>query len=360
MLVPCTPEEGFGLNTEDDQLEKCEGNSDDLLQGILFEASPYQNVNAVVQHDHRAVYFYLSGDEHFGTRACWIRNLIEAPYVINQADLDAGRPPVMPRTHCRYPAGGEVPDPESLEVVWFEEGNAAALFESNRLIAVIPPWSGVDGFHGYSAECVAESPIAWPMMDSPSLLNRIDRAKEFWESCCAEENHPFATLQPRLLPLYRAWFGPQENYYSLDAGQFPPRGAALYTGPDARTLVSVGMSLRPQPNVEMFVEHPRECRRIELAISLPPSTDGNQLQPLLEQFSGLVAWPWNGFTWFGEGHRCELPSLPPILGPDYGTVRFTEHTKIKPASEIRMPAFRDDPIRLLWLSPSSEKENANM
>ena len=109
------------MNIEEDRLTPDDAEQpEDPLQGVLFEASPYQNVNAIVQHDGRAVYFYLSGDEHFGIRACWVRNLIHAPYVINQKDLDAGTPPVMPRTHCRNPGGGVLPDPASLEVVWFE------------------------------------------------------------------------------------------------------------------------------------------------------------------------------------------------------------------------------------------------
>ena len=112
------------------------------------------------------------------------------------------------------------------------------------------------------------------------------------------------------------------------------------------------MSLRPQPNVEMSVERPREQRRIELALELPAGITESQLQPLLEQFSGLVAWPWNGFTWFGTGHTCELDSLAPVMGAS--RVEFVADQKKEPALAMQMPAFRDDPIKLLWLSPSSE------
>ena len=341
------------MNIDREQIEAPDDESDDdSLQGILFETSPYQNVNAIVQHDERAIYFYLSGDENFGTRACWLRNLQESPYVISKDDLAAGIPPLMPRTHCRSVQGSELPDPESLHVVWFEEGNAAALYEDDSLVAVIPPWSGVDGFHGYSLECTAESPIAWPLVEQPSLIQRIERAREFWQSCTSEKEHPFAVLQPLLLDLYRQQFGDDEKYFTLDGGQFPPRGAVLYRGRESSTLLSVGMSLRPQPNVEMSVEHPKESRRIELGISLPSDITESKLQPLLEQFSGLVAWPWNGFTWFGAGHTCELESLVALLGST--NVEFVAEKKKEPTLAKRMPAFRDDPINLLWLSPSSE------
>ena len=357
--------ESFDLNTENDgpEIDRPSQTDDgaaleESLQGILFEVSPYQNVNAIVQHDGRAVYFYLSGNDSFGTKACWIRNLIEAPYVISQQDLDAGLPPLMPRTHCRQTAGLPLPDPEKLEVVWFEEGNGAALFESSELIAVIPPWSGVDGFHGYSIECVAESPIAWPMLENPAMRKRIERAKEFWQLCASEDHHPFATLQPKLLEVYRACYHDKEQYFTLDGGQFPPRGAVLYRSSRETTLISVGMSFRPQPNVEMSVEHPRELRRIELAISLPSHISETLLVPVLEEFSGLVAWPWNGYTWFGQGHSCEMHSLKAIYGESTWVVKLTGDKEIEPAF-LRMPAFRDDPINVLWLSPSSEKENAD-
>ena len=336
-----------------------DGSPEDALQGVLFEASPWGNVNAIVQHDGRAVYFYLSGDETFGTRACWIRNLVEAPYVISQADLESGVPPLMPRTHCSSPTGQPLPDPQSLEIVWFEEGNGAALFQEDQLIAVIPPWSGVDGFHGYSRECTAESPIAWPMIGNPMLLKRIDRAREFWQTCASEADHPFKILQPQLLELYRSCFDGREEYFTLDAGQFPPRGAALYRRNDSMILISVGMSLRAMPNVELSVEHPQELRRIELAIKLPPDVEDDLLQAVLAQFSGLVSWPWIGYTWFGTGHTCEMTSLQGIFGSNAGSVTMTGHEKIKPTFGLRMPAFRDDSIQLLWLSPSSENEETD-
>ena len=139
------------------------------LQGLLFESSPYGNVDAIIQHDDRTVYFYLNGEEAFGTRAVWVRNLAEAPYVINQDEMQDGLPPMMPRTHCRSPKGLPIPKAECLKIVWLEEGSGAALFDDDELIAVIPPWSGIDGFHGYSFECTAESPIAWPLPDHDQL-----------------------------------------------------------------------------------------------------------------------------------------------------------------------------------------------
>ena len=49
---------------------------DQALQALLFETSPYGNLDAIAQHDGRVLYLYLSGDDTFGTRACWVRNLV--------------------------------------------------------------------------------------------------------------------------------------------------------------------------------------------------------------------------------------------------------------------------------------------
>jgi len=74
---------------------------------ILFQTSPYGNLDAIVEHDGRAVYFYLSAgqrpDNRFGMRACWVRNLELGPHVINQEDMEAGIAPMLPRYDCADP-----------------------------------------------------------------------------------------------------------------------------------------------------------------------------------------------------------------------------------------------------------------
>ena len=327
---------------------------DQALQALLFETSPYGNLDAIAQHDGRVLYLYLSGDDTFGTRACWVRNLVEAPYVLDIVDLENGVPPLMPRTHCRSSAGQPLPIAESLQFVWLEEGNGVALFEHEELIAVIPPWSGSDGFHGYATQCVAESPLAWPMPDHPELFKRIENARQFWLACASESAHPYAILQPQLMKIFRAHYGDELEYYSLDAGHFPPCGAALFRAEDSILLTSVGMSFRPQPNVELFVESPSELRRIELAIQINADASASELQNLLQQFSGLVGHPWKGFTWFGPGHSCRMTALAGLAGEQCDTALLVPEHQKHPESPIPMPEFRGDPIQLLWLDPVTE------
>jgi hypothetical protein len=53
-----------------------------------------------------------------------------------------GSPPLLPRRYCKHPEGAALPAAEDLEIVWFEEGNGAALLERGEPLTVIPPWAG--------------------------------------------------------------------------------------------------------------------------------------------------------------------------------------------------------------------------
>ena len=160
---------------------------------LLFQTSPYVTLDAIVQHDNQAVYFYLNQpvatsvtqSPTFGTRACWVRNLDLGPLVVNETQMRQGISPMLPRNLCIHREGQTLPKSEDLRVVWFEEGNGAALIESLPgkdpvILAVIPPWSGLEGFHGYAHECAVESPLCWPMPDNPKLRQRIENAEQFW------------------------------------------------------------------------------------------------------------------------------------------------------------------------------------
>ena len=334
------------------------------LIGLLFESSPYispdgGNIDAIVQHDGRAVYFYLNGGESFGTRACWVRNLQQGPLVLNEEEMASGLPPMLPKTYCADAKPQPAPNPDDLQIVWLEEGNGAALLEHGQAIAMIPPWSGVDGFHGYSAACAVESPLCWPMPENDSLQLRIRRSIEFWESCKSEHDHPFAVLQPKLIEFYESKFAAPAKYFAIDGGQFPPRGACIFrpANQDSITIATVGMSLRPQPNVEMFVENPVLQRRVELAISIPGNPTDQELQPLLEQISGLVSFPWQQWTWFGHGHTCAARGLDRLFKSSYSLVAFTAELEGRPRLDLE---FRGDPVNLLWMHPITDAEQKQL
>lgn len=332
---------------------------------LLFEHSPYRNLDAIVQHDSRTVYFYLNeppGEDpaaprRFGTRACWVRNLVPGPLVVNPEAVPTGTPPLLPRTHTRSREAQPLPSPESLEIVWFEEGNGAALVQrqadgSRLTLAVIPPWSGRDGFHGYAAGCGIEHDLCWPLPEHPALQRRIDRAREFWLSFADAD--PFPARQTEVLASYRAaLLDPddpvEEAYFSIDGGRFPPRGLVQFSNHEHHWLLTVGMSLCPQPTVELYTEHPSARRRIELGICLDRALPEPQLAALRQRLATLAAYPWNHQTWLGPGHSCRLPEL----GPDGAFALLVPDAEIQADArrQIVLPEYRQDATSLLWLLP---------
>jgi hypothetical protein len=327
--------------------------SADPTENLLFETSPFGTIDAIVEHDGRVVYFYLN--EHpdsagktpgkFGTRACWVRNLARGPLVFDQSEMANGLAPLMPRNDCLDAEPQNVPATEHLEVVWFEEGNGAALLETERegqkqTIAVIPPWSGVDGFHGYARQCVHETPLAWPMPLNETFQIRIDRAREFWKSFSPDDS-PFAHLQPMLVDAWDQRFGKenQKQYYSIDGGLFPPRGLVHYETETETVLVTVGMSLCPQPMVELAVEQPALQRRIELGTKILHAVNGPDEELIKLNLASVSSWagyPWRNQSWLGNGHTIDWAAT---------KTKATLVQKDDPA----LPGFRDDPIQVLWV-----------
>ncbi len=326
----------------------------DSTQTLLFETSPFGTIDAIVEHDGRVVYFYLN--EHpgtdgktpgkFGTRACWVRNLQRGPMVLDQSEMAAGLAPLMPRNDVVDQEELSLPEPDNLQIVWFEEGNGAALLESvgdsKRTIAVIPPWSGIDGFFGYASNSAHETPLAWPMPIHKALDLRIDRAVEFWNSF-TNEGSPFLELQPELIGKYDLRFGKenQEQYYAIDGGNFPPRGLVRYETNTETVLLTVGMSLCPQPTVELSVEQPSDQRRIEIGIRIPraENTPDDQVESAMRSLSTWAGYPWRNQSWLGHGHTIDVA--------DYGKARLIRD------EEIGSILFRDDPIHILWIESTT-------
>ena len=352
--------------------------NNDGLEVLLFETSPYGNVDAIVQHDGRSICFYLNGrafasdqptrwtssEPSFTTKACWVRNLQLGPYVINEADLQSGRPAMLPRTHMKSPAPGRLPSPENLQIVWFEEGNGAALIETATesrpadrpiTLAVIPPWSGIDGFHGYAAESAAESPLCSPMPDHPRLQHRIDRAAEFW-SMFSRPPDPFVELRAELLTAYEQHFfrDPsgtkiEPNYFTIAGSHFPPRGLVHYATSTRHLLATVAMSMCPQPMIELSETDPRQFRRIELAIELDGPATPAEIENAKNNLARLAAYPWQRFRWYGAGHTCQFAGV----FSETQTAVLIPDAQRNPTNALLLPNFRDDPIRLLWLVPHS-------
>ncbi len=351
------------------------------IHSIIFETSPYGNVDAIVEHDSRAVYFYLNESPasrersgRFGMRACWVRNLEKGPHVINADEMAAGIATMLPRHDCVDPELHRLPTAETLKVVWLEEGTGAALLEispedqSENIIAIIPPWSGVDGFHGYASNCANPTDVCWPMPDNPLMTKRIQNAQQFWESwqqASAQTQTPWEVQLPLIIESHDQRFDttPEMRIETEVPGQhFPLAKILQYRTPLHDVLVTAGLSIFPQPAVEMFVENPSDFRRIEIAVLIDRADASAEIpdaapEPLpleiVNQLAGLALYPWQNFTWLGPGHSCQFSTSAGDIGVLLTDSQATEITGLKPT---KLCDFRGDEVNLLWVRGISQSD----
>ena len=348
------------------------------IHSIVFETSPYGTVDAIVEHDSRAVYFYLNENPtsrqrsgRFGMRACWVRNLDVGPHVINTDELKEGIATMLPRHDCIDPHLHRLPTDQTLTVVWLEEGTGAALLETDpdgnqQVVAMIPPWSGVDGFHGYASNCANPTDVCWPLPDNPLLTKRIDNAKQFWDSWrseneASETNTPWDTQLPQIIESHNNRFTAKSDESPIEIevpGKHMPMLKLLqYAAPQHDVLVTAGMSIFPQPAVELFVENPAQFRRVEIALLVPREGDASR-DPLpseiTDQLAGLAMYPWQNFSWLGAGHSCNFS----LGGESVGLLLDNRiGAKLLGLPEQTLPDYRDDPVNLLWLTTINKEQH---
>ncbi len=320
---------------------------------VFNEVSPGGEVTAYVVQDDRVAYFYIQGvsNTQLPLRSCWVRNLVAAPEDMDLESMSRGLPALLPEAYCKHAEPSERLLHESLEVVWFEEGDAAALLEDDEVIAVIPCWSGRDGFHGYALECAQQNPLCWPLMPDNPFYDRIERAQKFWSSWEGGET-PWDILRRRALEQLEGRLGRHHSYYAIDGGTWPPKGLLRLHTDREIVLVTIGMSLRPQPTVELYLEDPASWRRIELAICLPRQTEEDQVMVFARLISLLSGLPWSSYRWYGHGHTAPCELLP----AEDAVEALLFHLDPLDAPNVQLGRFMGDPVNLLWLVPLTGPE----
>lgn len=236
----------------------------------------------------------------------------------------------------------------SLRVVWLPEGNGAALFEADDILAIIPPWSGMSGFDGYARDNIGDGPVAWELQRDNVLYQRFRHAEDYWEMWNGEL---WATVQKSLLDKIEATLGRHSNYYAIDGGEWPPKAIVRIPVHNHVFVLTVGMCLRPQPNVEFYTESPQHLRRIELGAVLPEHWTDPQITGFCQYLSGQSNLPWTNYTWLGAGHTLPCDSWNNGLY-EYALLKST-HNSIP---SLTLPAQFGDPVNMLWFIPITATE----
>ena len=319
---------------------------------LLEETSPCCPITAIVEQDNRVAYLYLCGPEgsSFGVKSCWIRNLDEAPDKVESKLLEKGIPAMMPQDNCLHPSGLEPLSKNHLRIVWLEEGDGAALLENDEPLAIISSWGGNGNFYGYSKESKGEGNFAWELNSSNEMLQRIKDSQNFWDSWEHEIN-PFQTQQPKILNVYKYFFGDSERYFAIADKEGAPRGLYVIEGPKKTVFATVALSLSPMPQIEMYAENRFELNRIELGLMLNSKYCESHIQSIAEWFSGTCSIPWKNITFLGEGHTIMFDAFD---HPNFKSVLLTK--KISTLPELSIENYRNSVVNFLWLIPITEKE----
>ncbi|HFJ4328640.1 suppressor of fused domain protein [Serratia liquefaciens] len=328
---------------------------------VLAEVSnENQTLVAVVQQDHRAAYFYIypseENSERFQVRACWLRNLAAAPQQEDSAAMALGQPPMLAAEFCRNLEGEAPLNPEGLTVVWTESDDGAALWYYGQLLAVIPGWSlYIDHSVCYSASCIKESPLAYPLGSASTNTQYAlaESTRQFWRSWQREEGNPWPKMQSDYQAHYEQHFGPSVKYYAIDQGKWPPMAITQHERDGIYYFLTLGVSIRPMPWVEiLFNDDASRYRRMEMGIAIDGQymTEENAIQ-MASALAGFAHVPWSKITWFGEGHTLESEVAP------QGYEGYVLSSSFYPYHEhLSLPKQYGDPVNIFWASPVFEAE----
>lgn len=304
---------------------------------LLNDTNPYGTWSAVVEDDGRTIYLYLNpvGESGATSRAVWVRNLQAAPEETDRLAMREGRAPLLKAQACKHPQGLPTIDPSELDVVWFQEGNAVALMRDGKPEAMIPPWSGMDGFFGYAAEALAPDAGTVPFPeDRQGLDARLQENLDFWTQRSSGSH--WANFRDSMLALYEKTYGPHQQYFAVTDRDYPPMAVAQFESHDEVIYATVGMSAQHIPDAELYEEEPQNHIRTELVWSSPVADSS---------LPGLVArvalYPWLASVYLGPGHIYSTG----MDGTDRSHVLFTKEFPIARPEERSCDGY---PVRFLY------------
>lgn len=318
---------------------------------IVTDTSPYGSRVVTVETDGVSSVAYLR-DAHGGIHgAVWLANHGNAPASSAHLDpADPWRSPVMPVDGTQMPGGTAPLTAGELDVLWFEEGDGAALYRNGELLAVIPGWADLErGMPGYARDAVGESPLAWSLTEAlEGLAPRIAKARAYWEWRAGDGAWP--SFQQFVMSHLDARVGPSDRYWDL-GGALPTMGITERPGPGHTVVSTIGMSCQRMPTVEQYTERPDGLARVELALATRV-----EVTRAAQVLVWLARYPWQFVTWLGHGHTArwygEPGSFP--LGPDYDGVVLLDTLPGLP--DLSGFAFGGDEVRWLWTVPLTQTE----
>ncbi|MGY8767401.1 MAG: hypothetical protein ACKVH8_03060 [Pirellulales bacterium] len=212
---------------------------------------------AVLEYENDSIYLY--NHPHNGNpdlKSSWVANTKRRWLRKSdiKSDMDKGLQPYMPKDYCNESGYiKDFKDSENWELQWGLDQNSIAVSYKGKIITIMPEWSGENGFYGYSAGVIGETPLAWPLKDDNLQINRFLKEKEFLESW---SESIWISHQERLLKTFDALYSGESRYFAADGGKWPPLGIHYCNTGDIEFMSTIGMSQLPMPAYGMPYEEP--------------------------------------------------------------------------------------------------------
>ncbi|EMG08090.1 suppressor of fused protein [Leptospira interrogans serovar Grippotyphosa str. LT2186] len=231
------------------------------------------------------------------------------------------------------------------------------------MIAFLPPWSGIKGFHGYSIHAKVEALTAYPLGNSEFgiIPDRVNVSRDFWEA--RSKSGVWKEIQEKRLSFLESIFGKHDKYWSADGGKYPQLGIARFQSekyPEILIYSTIGMSAQNMPTVELFHKDYENFSRIELIFAVKIGSEGlERSESWVPHLIGeLIRFPWNMAKWFGNGHTITMSRKDPeALYLNFTSILFRDLTSFSNTPDLTgLISENGKRVRFLTLLPLSEEE----
>lgn len=319
---------------------------------VLEDYCEVCNIHAFVEKSDNCYYFYLWKNPESDNplvKSCWICNRVEGTDDVDAESMQNGEAPRMPKQYVAHaPEGIELSD-DKLSIVWFEEGDAAALLMDDEIICVIPGWNGAGGFYGYSRYAKGKGPQAWELAPTEdSFKKRIERCREFWKFF---EREFWPEVKEEKIKNLEAFYGNYERYADISGNGILKRGLVQGSKDGVVYATTVGMSMVPMPKSEQFFgETNKDNRRAELGMAV--KAEHSELIDFMgRRIAAITDLPWKQESFFAHGHAIPFEDIDGVAA-----LLLVNSKYLKGAEVPVYEPFMGENVNLLWLVPVTQAE----
>lgn len=323
---------------------------------IFNSSSPICEIDAVIAAEENSYYLYFTSSPEFEMRilnALWICNRHETPDKTDyMSALEKNEGPTLSKENVSemQPIHGMEFNPDKFSCVWYDTGDAAAIFYDKKLICVIPPIVGLYDFPGFSVFAKGQTHYAWEMPKDPEFEKQIMDNKLFWEMI--KNENTWKKLEQDYLEAIDTFIGsPCTNKKSIGIEKFPNRAIVQGNKDSKLYSITIGVSLYAMPSVaKVFGNNCKDQSRIEFGFSAISSH--SKLTDIMDMVMSDVAdIPWKERSFFWHGHTITFNYIIKFVA-----ILFINPIYVEGMESPQWQKISGCKVNTLWLVPITATE----